>query len=108
MRIFDRNYVFPGIIALSILISAFVIAGAYKYKFKDKKRVIVTGMAEKNFVSDLIVWQGDYSRANMELKQAYTNLKNDEIAIRAYLQEKGLNSNEFVWSSVTTNRLTQM
>lgn len=105
MRIFERSYIAPAIIALSILVSAFVFAGAYKYKFKDKKRVIVTGMAEKNFVSDLIVWQGDYSRANMDLKQAYTNLKNDESAIRNYLQQKGIGAGEFVFSSVTINKL---
>lgn len=105
MRILDRNYIFPSIIALSILFSALIIAGAYKYKFKDRKRVIVTGMAEKNFVSDLIVWQGDYSRVSMDLKQAYANLKKDEGSIRAYLQQKGLSINETVFSAVSINKL---
>ena len=105
MRISDKTYIFPGIIALSILFSALVLAGAYKYKFKDKKRVIVTGMAEKNFVSDLIVWQGDYSRVSMDLKAAYSNLKKDEVAIRAYLQNKGMINNEVVFSSVSINKL---
>jgi hypothetical protein len=105
MRTLDKNYIFPGIIALSILFSALVIAGAYKYKFKDKKRVIVTGMAEKNFVSDLIVWQGDYSRVSMDIKQAYSNLKNDEQAIRAYLANKGLSNNETVFSAVNISKL---
>ena len=105
MRILDRNYIFPGIIALSILFSALIIAGAYKYKFKDRKRVIVTGMAEKNFVSDLIVWQGDYSRISMDLKQAYANLKKDEGSIRAYLLQKGLGNNETVFSAVSINKL---
>lgn len=105
MRIFDKNYIFPAIIALSILLSAFVFAGAYRYKFKDKKRVVVTGMAEKNFISDLIVWQGNYARVSLDLKQAYSSLKNDEVAIRAYLRQKGLTDNETVFSSVSINKL---
>jgi hypothetical protein len=105
MRIFDRTYIFPAIIALSIFLTGIVLAGAYKYKFKDKKRVTVTGMASKNFVSDLIVWQGDYSRANMDLKLAYANLKTDETAIRAYLRKKGLSAQEAVFSSVSINKL---
>lgn len=36
MRILDKNYIFPAIIALSILLSALIFAGAYKFKFKDK------------------------------------------------------------------------
>ena len=105
MRIFDKDYIFPGIIAISILLSALVFAGAYKYKYKDKKRVIVTGMAEKDFVSDLIVWQGDYARASMDLKQAYANLKKDEVAIRTYLRGKGMAGNEVVFSAVSINKL---
>ncbi len=105
MRSLDKNYIFPAIIAIAILFSALVLAGAYKYKFKDRKRVIVTGMAEKNFVSDLIVWQGDYSRVSMDLKAAYANLKKDEVAIRAYLQSKGLTNDEAVFSSVSITKL---
>ena len=105
MRIFDKDYIFPSIIAISILLSALVFAGAYKYKYKDKKRVIVTGMAEKDFVSDLIVWQGDYARASMDLKQAYANLKKDEVAIRAYLRGKEIAGNEVVFSAITINKL---
>jgi hypothetical protein len=105
MRNFDKNYIFSSIIALSIIVSALVIAGAYKYKFKDKKRVIVTGMASKDFISDLIVWEGYYSRNAMDLKTAYATLKNDEIAIKAYLNKKGLDTKNTVFSAVSINKM---
>ncbi|MGB4774672.1 MAG: SIMPL domain-containing protein [Daejeonella sp.] len=105
MRSIDKTYTFPGIIALAILLSAIVIGSAYRYKYNDKKRVMVTGKAEKDFESDLVVWWGDYSRADMDLKKCYADLKNDEIAIRAYLNKKGLKENEIVFSAVNINKI---
>ncbi len=84
MNTIDKTYSFPVIIGISILLSAFVIAGAYTYKYKDKTRVMVTGKAEKDFVSDLIVWRGDYSRVSMDLKESYASLKADELAMRGF------------------------
>jgi len=105
MSTIDKTYSFPIIIGISIVLSAFVIAGAYTYKYKDKTRVMVTGKAEKDFVSDLIVWRGDYSRVSMDLKGAYSSLKNDELAIRSYLSKKGIKDTEVVFSAVNINKL---
>ncbi len=105
MPVIVKDYLSSAIIALAIFLSALILAGAYKYKYKDKKRVVVTGMAEKDFVSDLIVWQGDYSRYSMDLKTAYANLKSDEASIKEYLQKKGLDGKEAVFSSVSINKM---
>ncbi len=105
MKPLDKTYAFPAIIALAILISAVVFARAYTYKYKDKSRVMVTGKAEKDFVSDLIVWRGDYSRVSMDLKISYSSLKNDEMAIRSYLTKKGIKDSEVVFSAVNINKL---
>lgn len=105
MNTIDKSYSFPVIIGISILLSAFVIAGAYTYKYKDKTRVMVTGKAEKDFVSDLIVWRGDYSRVSMDLKESYSTLKNDEVSIRSYLSKKGIKDSEVVFSAVNINKL---
>lgn len=105
MNTIDKTYSFPVIIGISILLSAFVIAGAYTYKYKDKTRIMVTGKAEKDFMSDLIVWRGDYSRVSMDLKESYSSLKNDELAIRAYLSKKGIKDSEVVFSAVSINKL---
>lgn len=101
----DKNYAFPSLIGIAIVISAIVLSGAYTYKFKDKSRVMVTGKAEKDFVSDLIVWKGDYSRNSMNLKEAYAQLKQDEQSIRAYLTRKGISTGSMIFSAVTINKL---
>jgi len=92
------------IIGLSIIFATLIIAGAYKYKFKGDEIITVTGMAEKSFASDRIVWKGDYSRKMPDLKSAYSLLKNDEKTISAYLKTKNIADNEVLFSSVDINK----
>lgn len=93
-------------VALGICaIIAFWVAGnAFKYKSKSSETIVVTGLAEKDFASDLIVWNGSYSRKAMDLKSAYAAVKQDEAAIRQYLNGKGIADNEMVFSSVVINK----
>jgi uncharacterized protein len=86
-------------------IIAFWVAGsAFKYKSKSMETIVVTGLAEKDFASDLIVWNGSYSRKMMDLKSAYAQLKVDENAIRNYLTAKGIPATDMIFSSVNINK----
>ncbi|HMO62635.1 MAG TPA: SIMPL domain-containing protein [Ferruginibacter sp.] len=99
-----KNIIAPVAIAIAI-ISAFVIAGnAYKYKFKSTENISVTGLAEKDFTSDQIVWTGYYSRKMMDLKSAYSLLKEDEVKIRTYLKTKNISDAEMVFSAVSIDK----
>lgn len=91
-------------IGLSLIIAFWIAGGAFKYKSKSTETIVVTGLAEKDFISDLIVWNGSYSRKAMDLKSAYAAVKLDESAIRQYLKGKGISDNEMVFSSVVINK----
>ena len=95
-----RNVIIGLIAAIAAIICFRTIGNAYKYKFKSEEIISVTGMAETNFTSDLIVWNGSYNRKTMDLKTAYAQLKDDEMKVRAYLKEKGIADNEIVFSSI--------
>jgi uncharacterized protein len=99
-----KNYISTTIIALAAIVCFWILGNAYKYKFKATETINVTGLAEKDFVSDQIVWTGNYSRKMMDLKAAYTLLKEDESKIRTYLKEKGIEDNEMVFSAVNLNK----
>lgn len=99
-----KNYLSIGIIALTSIICFWILGNAYKYKFKTAETISVTGLAEKDFVSDQIVWTGNYSRKTMDLKEAYTLLKEDESKIRTYLKEKGIVDSEMVFSAVSIDK----
>ncbi|MCU0394737.1 MAG: SIMPL domain-containing protein [Chitinophagaceae bacterium] len=88
------------IIAITIIITAFILAGAWKYRFKGEETIVVTGLAEKDFTSDLIVWRGRFAQTNTNLKSAYQAIKDNEKAVRAYLVSKGLPDSSFTFSSV--------
>jgi hypothetical protein len=92
------------IIGLSFIVGLFFIGRAYQSRAKALETIKVTGSADKDFVSDLIVWKGFYSRKSMDLKAAYAQVKQDEINVRAYLKEKGVLDSEMVFSSISLTR----
>lgn len=93
-----------AVIGLAFIIGLFILGKAYKYKYTTFKTITVTGSADKDFVSDLIVWNGSYSRKSMDLKTAYAQLKEDENSVRTYLAGKGVQGNEIVFSSVNIEK----
>jgi uncharacterized protein len=99
-----RNYISAIVIAVTAIICFLILGSAYKYKFKSSETISVTGLAEKDFISDQIIWMGNYSRKMMDLKIAYTTLKEDEKSIKAYLKERGVTDAEMVFSAVNINK----
>jgi hypothetical protein len=89
---------------IAIIVAAWIAGSSFEYRSKAEETIIVTGLAEKDFTSDLIVWNGSYSRKSMDLKTAYAQLKDDEIAIRNYLVSKGISNNEIITSAVNINK----
>jgi hypothetical protein len=99
-----KSYVGAVAIALATIITGWQLASAFKYKFTSTETIAVTGLAEKDFTSDLIVWQGRFNRTGFDLKQAYAVIKADEATIRAYLKEKGLPDSSIVFSSIDVQK----
>jgi len=99
-----RQYISAMLIAASVVATALILAGAYKYKYRAAEEISVVGLAEVDFTSDLIVWQGSFERKNMDIKDAYANLKRDEQSIRGYLKSKGISDTAIVFTAVSLNK----
>jgi len=99
-----KPYLTAAIIGISVIIAFAVLGRAYKYHSTTMETIEVTGLAEKDFNSNFIVWDGTYSRKSTDLKSAYASLKTDEDAIRTYLTKKGISNSEMVFSAVTINK----
>ncbi len=99
-----KSSIAVAIAAIALIISFFLIGNAYKYKFKTTENITVTGSAEKDFVSDQIVWDGNYTRKSLDLKSAYASLKEDESRIKSYLKEKGISDAEMVFSAISIDK----
>ena len=68
-----RQYLLPVSIGLSVILTALILSNAYKYRFKSAEEISVVGLAEVDFTSDLIVWQGSFQRKSMDLRDAYAS-----------------------------------
>ncbi len=92
------------IIAIAVLISAYLFSNAFQNRNKNNDTISVTGLGKKDFVSDLIVWSGSFSKKSMTLKEAYSSLDADREKIKSYLSSKGISANEMVFSAVKFNK----
>jgi hypothetical protein len=99
-----KNIASSTIIALAIIITAFLFSGAYKNRNQSNNAISVTGLGEKDFVSDLIVWSGWFSKKNFTLKDAYAELDKDRASIKNYLISKGIKDNQIIFSAVDINK----
>ena len=100
------------IIVLGICIAAATIAssvilsqGFLKVMKFTREQISVTGSAQKEIKSDYVIWRGDFSRREANLKSAYAGLKADLEKVKCYLVSKGVKDGEINLSSVTTATL---
>lgn len=102
----------PVIIASAVIGICFVVAiwigGHYFNRARGQaKTVSVVGMAEKEFDSDLIVWDISYNVLSNDIKQGYTDLKAMTQTVREYLASKGITEGEMDFKAVTNYKETE-
>ena len=100
----NKKYINSLIIGLCIILTAVILGGAFKNRNSYTQKIAVTGLGSRDFVSDLIVWSGNFSRAAFELKQAYQMLNSDRDLIKKYFSSKGVNDKEIIFSSVSIQK----
>ncbi len=92
------------IIAIAAVISSYLFSNAFQNRNKSNDTISVTGSGKKDFISDLIVWNGSFSKKSATLKEAYAALDADRENIKNYLLGKGISTTEMVFSAVNFNK----
>lgn len=95
------------VFGLAILGAAALLGNAIMNRNKSAGNISVTGLGKKDFTSDLIVWDGMFSKENYDLKQAYNDLAIDRKEVENYLKAKGVEGEKLVFSAVSTRRNTR-
>jgi hypothetical protein len=95
------------IFAIAIVIAAAVLANSVINRNRPQGTINVTGLGEQNFTSDLVVWEGNFSRESKDLKEAYASLESDRTAVTNYLKSKGISTEQLVFNAVSTNPIYQ-
>jgi len=90
-------------IAVATIVSSVILSGGFLKVMKfTREQINVTGSATKEIRSDYIVWKGEFSRREVDLKAAYKNLISDLNKVKAYLASKSVNEKEIIISQMAT------
>ena len=94
------------IFGLSIVVAAYLLGHAFMNRNKVDGTISVTGLGKADFTSDLIVWEGSFSKESLNLQQAYSDLEKDKKVISEYLLTKGITTKELVFNAVNSRNTT--
>ena len=97
------KYISAIIFSIAIVIAAWFLGEAYVSRANPDGVISVTGSGSENFTSDLIVWEGRFSRVSPNLEKAYNDLNTDKETVRNYLINKGIKESNIVFNSVQTS-----
>lgn len=95
------KYIFIGIAAI---VCAVVLGRAYTYKYRSQDTIVVTGLGETEFTSDLIVWTGTLTAEADNVAAGYAQIEANKEKVRRYLQSKGLSPDAAVFEFVNVNK----
>ncbi|WP_111541568.1 SIMPL domain-containing protein [Mesonia algae] len=101
------KYLSAIIFSIAIVIASYFLGSAYIERANTNDSIKVTGAGNSNFTSDLIVWNGTFSRFSKDLKQAYEGIALDKEIVNKYLEEKGIKEDEVIFNSVNTIERTK-
>ncbi len=97
----NKNSVLQSsIIAFAIVLSVIIASYSFVNRNSDKNTIGVTGLSERNFESDLIVWKSQFTTKNNSLTAAYAEIKSNNAIITNFLTERGIKKEEMTFSAV--------
>lgn len=87
------------IVSVCLILSVFIVVDGIKNRNASENVIAVTGMAERNFESDLIVWKSQFTVKDQNLTTAYAELKKQSESTRKFLGTKGILASEMTVSA---------
>lgn len=91
------------VLGVCFICAAIALSVAYYQAKKPVKTVSVVGLAEKDFTSDLIVWNLRYSVLDMNMKQSYQTIKEQNKIVKEFLKSKGISESEMDFMNISTS-----
>ncbi|MBP3601653.1 MAG: SIMPL domain-containing protein, partial [Alistipes sp.] len=77
------------IIGVAIIASAWLLGRAYTYKFRAQDTIVVTGLGETEFASDLIVWDGEIVYETLDVATGYAQLERNKQKVLDFITSRG-------------------
>ncbi len=101
----DRSKIISSIlIAIALISVAGILGKSWRKSHASYQTIAITGLGQKDFKSDLIVWNATFSRSAKTLADANRFIKDDINAVKSFLTKKGITETEITFSTVRINR----
>ncbi len=98
-----KKHLSAFIFSLAIIVASALLGNAFINRHQRTGAIEVTGLGQQNFSSDLVVWEGNFSRENLNIQNAYADLEKDRKAVLEYLVSKGIPETQVIFNAVNTN-----
>ncbi|MBE6221052.1 MAG: SIMPL domain-containing protein [Alistipes sp.] len=95
------------IIALAIIVAAWLLGRAYTYKYRSQDTVVVTGLGETEFSSDLIVWNGELVFETQDVATGYTQLERNKQKVMDFITSRGVAKEQIAFKFVNVFKQTE-
>ena len=92
------------LIGIAIVASAWILGKAYTYKYRVQETVVVTGLGETEFISDLIVWNGYINADSKNVEAGYAQIEASKKKVYDYIVAKGIPAEAIVFQFVNVNK----
>jgi len=92
------------VLGLAAVVCAFVLGRAYTYKYRVQDTVVVTGLGETEFTSDLIVWSGVLTAEAQNVAAGYAEIEASKKKVQEYLAAKGVAAENVVFEFVNVDK----
>ena len=91
-------------IGICLIVCAGILAGSYTYKYRVQNTVVVTGLGETEFTSDLIVWRGWIVAEDYDMVKGYAQIERSKKKVFDYITAKGIDSSAVVFQFENVNK----
>ena len=88
------------LISSTLVVIALILGTSFKNAFDHINSIKVTGSAKRDFISDVIVWNGAFGTKKMDLEAAYQKLDMDKEIIIEYLEGNNVPIEDVLFSSI--------
>lgn len=92
------------VIGIAAIVCAVILGRAYTYKYRSQDTILVTGLGETEFTSDLIVWSGTLTAEAQNAAAGYAQIEASKEKVQAYLSDKGLPAGAVVFEFVNVDK----
>lgn len=90
-----------GVLAIAIIVAAIVGGNALMHRNDRPKTVSVKGGADRDFVSDLVVWEVTVNSLSATPLEGLRDVERQRKLLRTFLLNKGIAEEELVFGGVT-------